>query len=180
MAGKLFFLYLQSMQSKNKRESIRHYHSNQNMREITAGVRKIRRDALALPDRRRAHPQAPYEDFHARKMLQQISELSSGYEEKKRKTILLASGLIIFSAICMILFMLDMNITTFFSMGAILILIQLLQCSYEFLEEGARTQRAYHAYLNGFSPHVLYHLRQTAPLSAWSRHEIDRYLKTMP
>jgi hypothetical protein len=68
----------------------------------------------------------------------------------------------------------------FFGMGTILILIPLVQSSFEFLEEGARTQRAYHVYLSGFSSHVLFHLRQTAQLSAWSRHEIDQYLKIIP
>ena len=146
------------------------------MRDTIAVPSQMRRNVRGLPDRRAVQLQALHESAHDRKMLRQIGEFSFRYEQKKRKGIFLSILLIVFSAMCVILFVLDINTIAFFSIGALLILFQLFYCAYELSEEGARVQRAYHTYLAGISPQMLAHLRYSARLSDWTKYEIDKFI----
>jgi hypothetical protein len=149
------------------------------MRNAVTVARPVRRDSLALPDRRVEQLRAIHKDMPGRRPFRQINEFSISYDEKKRKGLFLAFSLIFYSALCLVLFIFNVNVIAFFSVGSLLILIQLFQCGLEVLEEGARTQRAYHLYLSGLSLPVLFHLRKTATLSAWSKYEIDRFLQSI-
>jgi hypothetical protein len=122
---------------------------------------------------------AMYRQDISRKQLRDIDEFSFTYKAKWRKGVFLAAALIIFSIFCIALFSLHIDVMPFFMIGAVLIGLQLIQCGIEISQEGMRTQKAYRAYLAGFSIHVLYHLRKTATLSAWSQYEIDQYLRLM-
>jgi hypothetical protein len=147
------------------------------MRNTITVARQVRRNALALPDRRTGQLREIHEGADDRKLLRQINEFSLSYEKKKMKGIFFAFALIIHSAICLILFILNVNVIVFFSAGSLIIFIQLLHCGFDFFEEGARTQRAYREYLGGFSFPALTQLRKTATLSSWSKYEIDQYLE---
>lgn len=149
------------------------------MRNAVTVARPVTRSSLALPDRRIEQLRAIHKDMPERRPFRQINEFSLSYDEKKRKGVFLAFALMLYSALCLVLFIFNVKVMAFFSVGALLILIQLLQCSFEFLEEGARTQRAYHLYLSELSLPVLFHLRKTAALSAWSKYEIDRFLESV-
>jgi hypothetical protein len=149
------------------------------MRNAVTVARPVRNNSLALPDRRIEQSRAIHKGIPDRRPFRQINEFSLSYEQKKRKGLFLAFSLMFYSVLCLVLFILNVNVIAFFSVGALLILIQLFQCGFEFLEEGARTQRAYHAYLSGLSLPVLFHLRKTAALSAWSKYEIDRFLESV-
>jgi hypothetical protein len=146
------------------------------MRHAVTVARQARRNSLALPDRRVDPARENVYAGEEKIQLRQIDDFSPTHEKKKIKCIFLAFSLIFHSAICMVIFFLNVNVVTIFSAGACILLAQLLQCGFEFFEEGARTQRAYRTYLGKFSYHVLAHLRKTAKLSAWSKYEIDQYL----
>ncbi|MGZ3157602.1 MAG: hypothetical protein ACXU7H_00830 [Burkholderiaceae bacterium] len=149
------------------------------MRDAVTVTRQVRRNALALPDRRAGSSREIYSPASERKLLRQIGDFSSSYQKKKIKGIFFAFTLICYSALCLVLFILNVHVVTFFSVGSLIILAQLFQCSFDFFEEGARTQRAYRAYLDGFSFDALIHLRKTEKLSTWSKYEIDQYLKSI-
>lgn len=146
------------------------------MRDVIAIPTQATRSVRGLPDRRTVPARPSYGTGDDQTRLREISDFSGRYESKKRKSMVLAMLLIVFSASCLVLFMLDVNIIAFFGIGAMLILLQLLHYGYDLLEEGAHVQHAYRTYLAGFPPQALARLRYSMQLSNWTKYEIDKFI----
>src|SRR3954453_11797547 len=76
--------------------------------------------------------------------LRQIEEFTLTYYRKLRTGMCLAAILVAFTLACMALFIMGVNVLTFFSVGALVLSIQTLISGYAFYQEEQRTLQAYH------------------------------------
>jgi hypothetical protein len=110
------------------------------------------------------------------KELRQINEFSPAYENQRRKGIAYAFALIFFSLACLVLCISGLDVTAIFSAGALIMVINLVQCAREFFKEEQRARNAYYEYLDNFPLRVIRHLRDTPGMSDWTKFEIGNYL----
>lgn len=148
-----------------------------NLRNTDIVLYRRENNALSLPVKPAHQSRTSHRRISDFSRLKEIKEFSLGYEIKMRKGIFLAFLLIFFSFLCLILFTRGIDITAFFSVGALIIMSKLFKSAYEFYQEETRIRITYHNYLSTFSYRDILTLQQTSKLSAWSEYEIEKYLK---
>ena len=108
--------------------------------------------------------------------LRQVEEFSSTLKKTRRSGYISACLLLLFTFVCVGLFLRDIDVIALFSAGAAILLVQLAMAGADYFHEEKRAAERYWNYLDTYSYQVIETLRQTSQLSDWSRYEIDRYL----
>lgn len=108
--------------------------------------------------------------------LRQVEEFSTKLKKMRRAGYLSAWVLLVFTFVCVYLFLQNIDIVALYSAGMVVMLIQMALAGADYYHEERRTAQAYWAYLDRYSYEVISNLRQTSPLSDWSIYEIDKYL----
>jgi hypothetical protein len=108
--------------------------------------------------------------------LRQVEEFSLNLTKMRRAGYISACALLVFTFVCVVLFLRDVDVIAFFSAGAAVLLVQIAMAGSDYFHEEKRAAERYWNYLDNYSYQVLMALRQTCRLSDWSRYEIDKYL----
>lgn len=108
--------------------------------------------------------------------LRQAEEFSPKLQKLRRTGYLSAGVLLVFTFVCVYLFLQDIDIIALYSAGVMVMLIQLVLAGADYYHEERRAAQAYWIYLDRYSYEVILNLRQSAELSDWSKYEIDKYL----
>lgn len=109
-------------------------------------------------------------------VLRQVEEFSTTLKKMGRSGYISAGVLLLFTFVCLDLFLHNIDVIALFSAGAVVLLIQLALTGTDYFHEEKRAAQAYWDYLDTYSYQVIMDLRQTSQLSDWSRYEIDKYL----
>ncbi|CAN5456556.1 hypothetical protein BH11PSE11_BH11PSE11_03230 [soil metagenome] len=108
--------------------------------------------------------------------LRQIDEFTTSLQRIRRGGLVAAGLLIVLSLLCVSLSAHGVEVAALYSTGAVLLLLQMLVAGVAYWREEKRAARAYWDYLDGYSYQALSRLASESRLSAWSRHELKRYL----
>lgn len=145
----------------------------QQFRQASPGARQQRSTPMPVLVQRSSFDRRSRDRISA---LRQAEEFSSNLNKMRRSGYISAFVLLLFTFVCVALFLRNVDVIAFFSAGAAVLLVQLAMAGADYFHEEKRAAERYWNYLDNYSYQVIMALRQTCQLSDWSRYEIDKYL----